>query len=101
MKRQTKTYPSAQLASYPFLEFVADKECQDIQIMLPNEKFLDLLIMLDMAYGMADGAKDEHTKHEISTMVIRLVRQYKEAQGYLDLFEWSSKCYEINRMGEE
>ena len=101
MKRQTKTYPSARLASYPFLEFVADKENQDIQIMLPNEKFLDLLIMLDMAYGTADGARDEHTKHEIRTMVIKLVRQYKEAQGYLDLFEWSSKCYEINRMGEE
>lgn len=101
MKRRTKTYPSARLASYPFLEFVADKVDQDIQIMLPNEKFLDLLIMLDMAYGMADCAEDEHTKHEIRTMVIKLVRQYEEAQGYLGLFEWKDKCYEINRMGEE
>ena len=101
MKRRTKTYPSARLASYPFLEFVADKVNQDIQIMLPNEKFLDLLIMLDMAHGMADGAEDEHTKHEIRTMVTKLVRQYEEAQGYFSLFDWRDKCYEINRMGEE
>lgn len=99
MKKGTTTYSSVKLSAYPYgTEFVATQKNRDIELMIPNEKFLDLLVMLDMAYAMADGADDEHTKAEISLMVVKLIRQYREAQGlaFAGKFEWYRKCHEIN-----
>lgn len=99
MKKGTTTYQSVKLSAYPYgTEFVATQKNRDIELIIPNEKFLDLLVMLDMAYGMADGANDKHTKTEISLMVVKLIRQYRETQGlaFADRIEWYNRCDEIN-----